>query len=78
MREIVSKVQTMRKESGFEVTDHIRLYYDGDAEIDEVFNRYMTQISGDVLADEIVGKNLDGEKSWDINGKSVRLKVGKL
>lgn len=78
MREIVSKVQTMRKESGFEVTDHIRLYYDGDAEIDEVFNRYMTQISGDVLADEIVGKNLDEEKSWDINGKSVRLKVGKL
>ncbi len=78
MREIVSKVQTMRKESGFEVTDHIRLYYDGDAEIDDVFNRYMTQISGDVLADEIVGKSLDGEKSWDINGKSVKLKVSKI
>ena len=76
MREIVSKVQTMRKDSGFEVTDHIALYYDGDAEIEAVIEKYKDEIAGDVLADKIE-KKADLEKR-DVNGKQVGLGVVKL
>lgn len=76
MREIVSKVQTMRKDSGFEVTDHIALYYDGDAEIEAVIEKYKDEIAGDVLADKIE-KKADFEKR-DVNGKQVGLGVVKL
>ena len=76
MREIVSKVQTMRKDSGFEVTDHIALYYDGDAEIEAVIEKYKNEIAGDVLADR-VEKKADLEKR-DVNGKQVGLGVVKL
>lgn len=76
MREIVSKVQTMRKDSGFEVTDHIALYYEGDAEIEAVIEKYKDEIAGDVLADK-VEKKADLEKR-DVNGKQVGLGVVKL
>lgn len=76
MREIVSKVQTMRKDSGFEVTDHIALYYDGDAEIEAVIEKYKYEIAGDVLADRVEKKS-DLEKR-DVNGKQVGLGVVKL
>lgn len=76
MREIVSKVQTMRKDSGFEVTDHIALYYDGDAEIEAVIEKYKDEIAGDVLADSVEKKS-DLEKR-DVNGKQVGLGVVKL
>lgn len=76
MREIVSKVQTMRKDSGFEVTDHIALYYDGDAEIEAVIGKYKDEIAGDVLADRVEKKS-DLEKR-DVNGKQVGLGVVKL
>ena len=79
MREIVSKIQTMRKEAGFEVTDHIKVHYCGDEEIEKVFNKYIQEIAADVLADEIVGgKNYDNLKEWDINGKTVGIQVGKI
>ena len=76
MREIVSKVQNLRKDSGFEVTDHIVLYYEGDAEIQKTFDEAGGKISRDVLADKLV-KGCDGEPV-DINGKAVRLKVEKV
>ena len=76
MREIVSKVQTMRKDSGFEVTDHIALYYDGDADIVAVIEKYKVEIAGDVLADRVEKKS-DLEKR-DVNGKQVGLGVVKL
>ena len=79
MREIVSKIQTMRKEAGFEVTDHIRIRYFGDEEIEKVFNKYIQEIASDVLADEIIGgKNCNDFKEWDINGKNVGIKVSKI
>ena len=73
-REIVSKVQNLRKESGFEVTDHIILSYDGDSEIEEVFAEMGKDICADVLADAVVRG--DGTV-YDINGKNVRLGVKK-
>ena len=77
MREIVSKVQTMRKESGFDVTDHIEIFYDGDADIDEVFISSGESIKADTLAEKIQKGAKDG-KEWDINGKTVTLSVKKL
>lgn len=74
-REIVSKVQNLRKESGFEVTDRIRLYYAGDAEIDAVFKALGGEIAADVLAESV--DKADRGETYDINGKPVRLAVEK-
>ena len=78
VREIVSKVQTMRKEAGFEVTDHITVYEEGNDKIKEVMTKYTDEIKNDVLADDMC---LDAEggysKEWDINGEKVRLGVEK-
>ena len=78
VREIISKVQTMRKEAGFEVTDHITVYEEGNDKIKEVMTKYTDEIKNDVLADDVC---LDAEggysKEWDINGEKVRLGVEK-
>ena len=78
VREISSKVQTMRKEAGFEVTDHITVYEEGNDKIKEVMTKYTDEIKNDVLADDMC---LDAEggysKEWDINGEKVRLGVEK-
>ena len=78
VREIISKVQTMRKEAGFEVTDHITVYEEGNNKIKEVMTKYTDEIKNDVLADDMC---LDAEggysKEWDINGEKVRLGVEK-
>ena len=78
VREIISKVQTMRKEAGFEVTDHITVYEEGNDKIKEVMTKYTDEIKNDVLADDMF---LDAEggysKEWDINGEKVRLGVEK-
>ena len=78
VREIISKVQTMRKEAGFEVTDHITVYEEGNDKIKEVMTKYTDEIKNDVLADDMC---LDAEggysKEWDINGEKVRLGIEK-
>ncbi len=76
MREIISKIQTMRKDSGFEVTDHITVSYYADAEIDAVFASLGNEIAADTLADKIVKSQ--GGKEWDVNGKNVFLSVAKV
>jgi isoleucyl-tRNA synthetase len=79
VREIVSKIQTMRKEAGFEVTDHIRIVHSGSARIEEIFRRYSADIAGDTLADSIKDNAEGGYvKEWDINGENVTLSVEKL
>ncbi len=78
VRELTSKIQTMRKEAGFEVMDRIRIYEQGSGKISEIFEKYRTQIMSDVLADEIVSDQLQGYvKDWNINGQSVTLGVEK-
>ncbi|MCH5154043.1 MAG: isoleucine--tRNA ligase [Clostridiales bacterium] len=74
-REIISKIQTMRKNSGFDVTDRIKLYYDGDKFIDEVFAAHGERIASVTLALEV--KRSDGGEATDINGHEARLKVEK-
>ena len=78
VREIISKVQTMRKEAGFEVTDRITLYAKDNDRILSVMDAHKDEISRDVLADEIVSGSTEGyEKEWNINGEDVTLGVKK-
>ena len=78
MRELVSKIQTMRKETGFEVTDHINLVITCEGVIAEVVNAYAEDIKGDCLADSItVGEPLENNKEWDINDKKCVISMEK-
>ena len=78
VRELISKVQTMRKEAGFEVMDRIRLYAADNEKILTVLKDHMDEIKDEVLADEIVLGSIAGyEKEWSINGENVRMGVEK-
>ena len=78
VRELISKVQTMRKEAGFEVMDRIRLYAADNEKILTVLKDHMDEIKDEVLADEIVLGSIVGyEKEWSINGENVRMGVEK-
>ena len=77
VREIVSKVQTMRKEAGFEVTDHIVLFHHGNSLIEGIFARHGAEIAADTLADSIKLGSAGYVKDWEINGESVTLGVEK-
>ncbi len=77
--EIISKIQTMRKEAGFEVTDHIRVSLQGNERIAEIVRGNADSISAKVLADEIAyEKSISGQKEWNINGENVAIGVEKL
>ena len=78
VKEIVSKVQTMRKEAGFEVMDQITIYAKDNDKIIEILNNNGDEIKSAVLATEIVTGSTDGfEKSWNVNGEEVTLAVKK-
>ena len=77
VREIVSKVQTMRKEAGFEVTDHIVLSHHGNSRIESIFAKHGAEIAADTLADSIKLGSTGYVKDWEINGESVTLGVEK-
>ena len=73
MRELISKIQTMRKDSGFEVTDHIFIGVKGSSRIDAVVKKFEKEICSATLAD---GFSDSGEyKSWDINGEKTEISV---
>ncbi len=78
VRELVSKIQTMRKEAGFEVTDHIAIYYKGSDKIADIFARFGKDICEDTLANACSAANGGYSKDWDINGEKVTLGVEKL
>ena len=77
VREIVSKVQTMRKEAGFAVTDHIVLSHHGNSLIESIFAKHGAEIAADTLADSIKLGSAGYVKDWEINGESVTLGVEK-
>ena len=78
VREIISKIQTMRKEAGFEVTDHITVGYKDNAKIESIFSKYADEICADVLADKLTDSEISGyTKEWSINGETVVLTVSK-
>ena len=78
VREIISKVQTMRKEAGFEVMDKIVLSFKAEKTICEVFAAHKEEIQSEVLAVDIKEGALEGyQKEWNINGHKVELGVEK-
>lgn len=78
VREIISKLQTMRKEAGFEVMDHIIVYARGNDRIAGILSSHKAAIQSDVLAVEVRLNEMGGySKEWDINGETVTLGVEK-
>ncbi len=79
VREVISKVQTMRKEAGFEVTDHIRLSYDGTDKLMAVMEANSDMVASEVLADEVKAAAPAGyTKDWKINGEAASFGVEKV
>jgi len=79
VREIISKIQTMRKEAGFEVMDKIVVYAHGNDKIQNVMKAHEDEIKSEVLADEMVLGETDGYvKEWNINKEAVTMGVKKL
>ena len=78
VREIISKIQTMRKEAGFEVMNHINVFQDENEVIAGILKKYTDEIKGEVLADNIMlGQTGGYAKEWNINGEKVMLGVEK-
>ena len=77
VREIISKIQTMRKDSGLEVTDRIHVLYDGSEKISDIINKNIDEIKTQLLADSIDAAALDSAKEWNINGENVALAITK-
>jgi len=79
VRELISKVQTMRKDAGFEVMDHIAISQSGNEHIETIMKNNVEQIKSEVLADDITFKEAKGfVKEWNINGENVTLGVEKI
>ena len=77
--EIISKIQTMRKESGFEVTDHIRVSINGNDKLSEIAQKNKDAISGKVLADELTsGAEYSVAREWNINGENAVIAVERV
>ncbi len=79
VREMVSKLQTMRKDAGFVVTDHIEVYIDNNPKLAEIFMKYEESILGDVLGEAVHYGELSGYTAeWDVNGEKASFGVKKV
>ena len=79
VREIISKIQTMRKDSGFEVMDNIKIAFSGNAVVEEIASRNADEIKSETLGVELaIGTTLTHSKEWSINGENVTISVEKV
>ena len=79
VREIISKIQTMRKDSGFEVMDNIRIALSGNASVEAVAKRNEKEILEETLGVELIaGESLANAKEWNINGETVTISVERV
>ena len=78
VREVISKIQTMRKDSGFEVMDHIKIYQSGSDKVKSVMEKNADVIKDETLAEEIVFGDYSDMKEWNINGENVSLGVERI
>ena len=79
VREIISKIQTMRKDADFEVMDNIKIAFSGNAEIAKIAERNKAEITDETLAVEILfDKTLTHSKEWNVNGETVTISVEKI
>ena len=77
--EVISKIQTMRKDAGFEVMDHIKVSVCGNEKVEGIVARNEAMIAGKVLADAFVGEEaLAVSKEWNVNGETVTIGVEKV
>lgn len=76
-REFISKVQTMRKDSGFEVTDHIHVCYFGSNKLKAVIADFEEEIKAQLLAETIMEQKAESAKEWNINGEKVSISITK-
>ncbi len=77
--ELISKIQTMRKDAGFEVMDHIKVSVNGNGKLAEIAARNKDSISGKVLAEELTdGKDFAVAKDWNVNGEKVTIAIEKV
>ena len=77
--EVISKIQTMRKEADFEVMDHIKVAVSGNDRIAEIVKKNEAVIAAKVLADEIgENQNLAIAKDWNVNGEAVNISLEKI
>ena len=78
MYEIISKIQTMRKDADFEVTDHIKVAFSKNEKLEAVIKKHQTAIAEKVLADSIVfDETLSVNKEWNVNGENVVISIEK-
>ena len=78
VREIISKIQTMRKEAGFEVMDKITIYAKGNDKVTDIMTKNKDGIISEVMATDLVIGSVEGyEKEWNINGEDVVMGVKK-
>jgi isoleucyl-tRNA synthetase len=79
VREIISKMQMMRKEVNYHVTDHVRFHATGNDKVLQILRDHFDEIKRTVLIRELVSEHLDGDltKEWDVNGKPLTLTVAK-
>ena len=78
VREIISKVQVMRRESNFEVTDRIKIFADGNDKLAKIITDNANEIQAVTLADEIIFSANNAAKVWDINGEKISLTVERI
>ena len=79
VREIISKIQTMRKDSGFEVMDNIKVAFTGNDTVCAIAERNSREILDETLGTELmIGQTLEFSKEWNINGEKVTISVEKV
>jgi len=78
VREIISKVQTMRRDSNFEVTDRIKIFAADNEKLAKIIEKNSAEIKNITLADEIIFEKVSDAKDWDINGEKILLGVQKI
>ena len=76
-REMVRTIQNLRKEADFVITDHIKVYYKGNLDIDKMLTLYKEYVMGEVLAEDIIFEDINA-KDYDLNGHLCKIKVEKI
>ena len=76
-REFVRKVQSLRKDLDFVITDHIKVYYNGSEKLEKMFELYKDYVMGEVLGDELI-KDTNLEDKYNLNDEEVYIKVERV
>ena len=76
-REFISKIQNLRKESGFEVTDHIEIAYEADEDLNKAIEKFADEIKAETLADKLTNESVDASPI-ELNDKNISVKVTRI